>query len=99
MADVHEDDFVFVDWEGKHSSGQKPSKEISFHKGIYQVRAEINSVVHLHSPFCIALSLAGEQFPLVTVSAKKIIGNAPLVPAADPGSPELAHAVTAAFQQ
>jgi len=38
-----------LDWDGRHLSGDKPSKENFLHLAMYQERADNGAVVHLHS--------------------------------------------------
>ncbi len=45
-----------VDMEGNHLSGDRPSKEVSFHLEIYRNRPQANAIVHLHSTYLTALS-------------------------------------------
>jgi L-fuculose-phosphate aldolase len=99
LGDASEQDYILVDWYGNYAGKKKPSIEINFHLGIYKVRPEINSVIHLHPPHCIALSIASDKFPLVTLTAKKTIGKVPMVPALEPGSGELAQHVIESFAQ
>ncbi|GAM76232.1 ribulose-5-phosphate 4-epimerase [Vibrio ishigakensis] len=45
-----------VNMDGEHLTGNKPSKEVSFHLEIYKNRAQANAIVHLHSTYLTALS-------------------------------------------
>jgi L-fuculose-phosphate aldolase len=99
FADTTEENIVLVDLYGKVLEGSlKPSKEVKFHCGIYRVRPEIRAVVHTHSPAATAFSVVGKEVPMVTVSAAKGVGRAPLVGYAPPGSDELAQLVMERFQ-
>lgn len=45
-----------LDFEGKHVSGDKPSKEIFLHTAFYDTRANVGAVVHLHSTYATLMS-------------------------------------------
>jgi 3-dehydro-4-phosphotetronate decarboxylase len=42
--------------DGRHLSGDRPSKEIFLHKAFYETRPQTGAVVHLHSTYATALS-------------------------------------------
>jgi ribulose-5-phosphate 4-epimerase/fuculose-1-phosphate aldolase len=42
--------------DGRHLSGDRPSKEIFLHKAFYEARPQTGAVVHLHSTYATALS-------------------------------------------
>lgn len=42
--------------DGRHISGDKPSKEVFLHKAFYETRPQTGAVVHLHSTYATALS-------------------------------------------
>ncbi|GAM68587.1 ribulose-5-phosphate 4-epimerase [Vibrio sp. JCM 19236] len=50
------DTLSVVNMDGEHLTGNKPSKEASFHLEIYKNRAQANAIVHLHSTYLTALS-------------------------------------------
>lgn len=45
-----------LDFEGRHISGDKPSKEIFLHTAFYDTRPGVGAVVHLHSTYATAMS-------------------------------------------
>ncbi|WP_070965628.1 aldolase [Vibrio sonorensis] len=45
-----------VNMDGEHLSGEKPSKEVTFHIEIYRHRPQAKAIVHLHSTYLTALS-------------------------------------------
>jgi len=55
------DDIVICDLNGKVLEGKYKNtySEVAIHTGVYKKRKEFNSVVHTHSPYVIALSMAG----------------------------------------
>ncbi len=54
------DDILVCDMDGKVLQGKYKStySEVFIHTGIYKKRKEFNSVIHSHSPYTIALSIA-----------------------------------------
>ncbi|MBW9052369.1 3-oxo-tetronate 4-phosphate decarboxylase [Rhizobium mesosinicum] len=49
--------------DGRHLSGDKPSKEIFLHSAFYETRPEVGAVVHLHSTYATALSCLSDVDP------------------------------------
>ena len=56
------DDFVLVDTDGGVIDGENPSSELPMHLSIFRRIGEADAVVHCHSPFTVALTVAGEAF-------------------------------------
>lgn len=55
---LSEDDILVVDAEGKVLKGDaKPSIETGMHLAVYQVRPEVNALVHAHPPLTVAFTL------------------------------------------
>lgn len=53
------EDFILIGMNGKPlSSDRKPSSEWKLHKEIYQIRPDINCIIHAHPPSAIAASVA-----------------------------------------
>lgn len=86
--------------DGRHVSGDPPSKEAFLHALMYGKRNSAVAVVHLHSTYAVALScLHGLDTerpirPLTPYYVMKI-GNLKLLPYFAPGDDALAHAVEA----
>lgn len=93
--DVVEDDLVVVDRTGKRVAGSgRPSSELGVHLRIYQLRHDVEAVVHAHPPFATAFAVAGEDLMAPVLPEILVqIGGVPLVPYATPGSPALAEAI------
>lgn len=54
------EDLVVVDPKGRLVRGERPpTSEFRLHTALYARRPEVQSVVHIHSPFAVAASLAG----------------------------------------
>ncbi|WP_206629979.1 MULTISPECIES: class II aldolase/adducin family protein [unclassified Mesorhizobium] len=56
MPGLDPDRISKVSRDGRHLSGDKPSKEIFLHRTFYDSRTATRAVVHLHSTCCTALS-------------------------------------------
>jgi ribulose-5-phosphate 4-epimerase/fuculose-1-phosphate aldolase len=89
-----------LDWEGKHVSGDQPSKEAFLHRAMYEQRTGAGAIVHLHSTHSAAVScMCGlnhdDCIPPLTPYFVMKIGRLPLVPYHRPGDPALAGAIGA----
>lgn len=79
-----------VSRDGKHISGDKPSKEIFLHNAFYETRPQTGAVVHLHSTFATALSCltdvdSDDCIPPLTPYVVMRVGQVKLVPYVRPG--------------
>lgn len=93
-----------VDLQGKHISGDKPSKEAFLHLAMYQERPSANGIVHLHSTHSVAVSCLCHEdhsdiLPPITAYYVMRIGRLPLLPYFRPGDMALADAVRAAARR
>lgn len=89
LRDVRPENLLVMTLGGdvlENPAGLRPSKEASFHLGIYQARAAVNAVVHVHPTFATIYSAARKPIPLVTVSAVNKLRQGPVVPEAPGGS-------------
>lgn len=60
-----EDDLVVIDYNGKKLEGRnEPSGEWQLHCMIYNIRKDINAVIHTHPIFSTAFSVAGVSFKI-----------------------------------
>ncbi|BDB27251.1 aldolase [Cupriavidus sp. P-10] len=87
-----------LDRDGRHISGDAPTKESLLHLAMYQERKGARAVVHLHSTHSVALSLDSELdpedlLPPLTAYYVMRVGSLPLVPYYAPGDPKLADAI------
>ena len=87
-----------LDWDGKHLSGDPPSKENFLHLAMYQEQARNQAVIHLHSTHSVAVSVLADLnpdnlLPPLTAYYVMRIGTLPLVPYYAPGDLALAGAV------
>jgi ribulose-5-phosphate 4-epimerase/fuculose-1-phosphate aldolase len=84
-----------LDWNGKHLSGEKPSKEYFLHLAVYENRIDSGAIVHLHSSYAAAVScLEGLDpvscIPPITPYFVMRVGKLPLIPYFRPGDKALA---------
>lgn len=83
---------------GKVVGKGKPSIELEMHRGIYNVRQDINAIVHTHSPFTIGVSISS-KFRHVIEEAKIVVGEPVIIENSPSGSTELAKAVSEEFKK
>ncbi len=93
-----------VSADGRHLSGDKPSKESFLHLAMYQERPAARGIVHLHCTHCVAVSClchanAEDVLPPITAYYVMRIGRLPLLPYYRPGDMALAEAVRVAARK
>ena len=87
-----------LDFEGNHLSGGAPTKESFLHLAVYAARPKARAVVHLHSPYAVALSCLtaknpDDEVPKLTAYGHMLCGKVALLPYYRPGDLALAEAV------
>ena len=87
-----------LDAEGRHLSGDKPTKEIPLHTALYDTRGSARAIVHLHSTHAVALTMLPEidpraALPPMTPYYLMRAGETALVPYYRPGDPDVADAI------
>ena len=89
------DMMVVTDFEGRKLAGRRdPSSELLMHLAVYELRPEINAVVHAHPPTATGFAVAG--IPLDRAVLAEVITTLGSIPIAEYGTPstqELADAV------
>ena len=86
------DDVVVTDMTGNTVDGRrKPSSEINFHLALYDVRPDIQAVVHTHSVYATTIACLGSELPAVHYMVGVCGNKVPLAPYATYGSKELAR--------
>ncbi len=73
------------------------SKEYRFHADILRLRPDINSVLHIHSPYATAYAVKGKNIPMVTDAAFKQ-AKVPFVGFAPSGTHELQQNMAEAIE-
>jgi len=87
-----------ISHDGRLLSGDAPTKEVPLHTALYQTRASVRAVVHLHSTHAVALSMLPEidpraVLPPMTAYYLMRCGATALVPYYRPGDPAVADAI------
>ncbi|HSB14739.1 MAG TPA: class II aldolase/adducin family protein [Bryobacteraceae bacterium] len=88
---MHPDDLIVVDMQGNKIVGRKErTSEIAMHLAVYNLRPDINSVVHAHPPVSTGFAAAGKPLNLALLPEVVIgLGCVPLAAYGLPGTPEL----------
>ncbi len=86
------------DANGRHTDGDKPTKEMPLHSAFYETRSTAGAVVHLHSCHAVALSMLEDTdpdnfLPPLTPYAIMKLGKVKLLPVFLPGDPAMGEAV------
>jgi L-fuculose-phosphate aldolase len=88
--EVREDDLLLIEiWTGKVVAGRhRPFSELPLHLEFYQVRDDVQAVIHAHPPVASGFAIAGlEVEPRITPEAVVSLGDRiPLAPTVKPGS-------------
>ncbi|OLF53882.1 aldolase [Pseudomonas chlororaphis] len=87
-----------VNSAGEWVSGAKPSKTLALHRQVYDRNPTVGGVVHTHSTYLVALTLAGvwtpdDILPPLTPYQVMKVGHIPLIGYQRPGSPKVAEQV------
>ena len=87
-----------VTMEGEYLSGDRPSKEVDFHRAIYHAAPEAKAIVHLHSTHLTALSCkkhidTENVLQAFTPYYVMRVGQLPCIPYFRPGSEKIAPAL------
>lgn len=86
--------------EGRHLSGDSPSKEIFLHKAFYETRPQAGAVVHLHSTHATALSCLSDTnpedcIPPLTPYVVMRVGHVKLIEYVRPGDEKMGDLIRA----
>ncbi len=91
------EDFSIIDLQGSVLGGNKrPSSEWKLHWRTYQVRPDVNAIVHLHPQVAVVLDACGYPVRLLTLDHAFYVGRIERVPFFHNGSDELAEAAAEA---
>lgn len=88
-----------IDGDGRHVSGDRPTKEVPLHTALYDTRGtRAGAVVHLHSHFAVAFSLLPgvdpeNALPPLTAYSLMQLGKVRLLPYMRPGDPAIGDAI------
>ena len=87
------DDFSLMTPDGDVKGGAgSPSSEWKLHSRTYQVREDVNSVIHLHPQHCVLLDALGHEIRLITLDHAYYVRSVGRTPYYPNGSDELANA-------
>jgi len=86
------------DADGRHISGDAPTKEMPLHSAFYETRKNTGAVVHLHSTHAVALSMLPDidpdnALPPLTPYAVMRVGKVALLPFFLPGDAAIGTAL------
>ena len=90
-----------LDDDFRHVGGDPPTKEVPLHRAFYQTRGDrAGAVVHLHSPYAVALSILppddpADVLPHLTPYPLMRLGRVPRLPFHLPGDPSVEAAIAA----
>jgi ribulose-5-phosphate 4-epimerase/fuculose-1-phosphate aldolase len=92
----------FVDAEGTHRAGDRPSKTVELHRRLYRAAPEAGCIVHTHSTHLVALTLQGvwrtdAVLPPITPYFVMKVGAVPLIAYHRPGDPAVADDIARAI--
>lgn len=84
--------------DGEHLAGDRPTKESFLHMAMYAQRPKDTAIVHLHSPYSVAVSCLADTnpedaIPPLTPYYAMRVGRLPMAPYYPPGDTSLADAV------
>lgn len=98
--EMTEEDVVILSMSGKKISGsESPSSEYPLHLAVYAHREDINAIVHTHSPYCAAFSIARKAIPPACEDMVQIVGGeVPVAPYAFPGTEALGEVTVSALE-
>lgn len=98
MGSLSAESISKLDNNWQHIAGGKPTKEVFLHQAMYAARASANAIVHLHSPYAVAVSCLADidpknTLPPMTPYAIMSFGRLPLIPYHRPGDKSLGDAI------
>ncbi len=85
---INAEDICVCDFEGAVLAGElNPSIEMGFHRAIFQVRPEINCVIHTHQVYASAIALLNKPIPALYDEQVRFLGRSvDIVPYAPSGT-------------
>lgn len=76
FEDLTPDSIVVVDLDGNVIEGDfKPSVDTTSHLYVYKHRADINGMVHTHSPYATSFAITGEPIEIYTTTSAAVFGG------------------------
>ncbi len=98
LGNLTEEELSVVAPNGELVQGNRPTKEINFHKVIYEKYDEAKVIIHLHSTYLTALSCLNNLnkenvIKAFTPYVVMRLGSVPIIPYFKPGSAEIGEAI------
>ncbi|WP_281182194.1 aldolase [Vibrio sonorensis] len=95
LGELTESTLSLVTLDGEWIDGNKPSKEVDFHRAIYKTKPSYQGIVHLHSTYLTALSCQtnldkSNALQAFTPYYVMRVGALPSIPYFRPGHPSIA---------
>lgn len=76
FEDLTPESIVVVDLDGNIIEGDfKPSVDTTSHLYVYKHRADINGMVHTHSPYATSFAITGEPIEIYTTTSAAVFGG------------------------
>jgi 3-dehydro-4-phosphotetronate decarboxylase len=90
--------------DGVQQSGERASKTLALHRGIYAADEGAACIIHTHSTHLVALSLAGvwsedDIVPPITPYYVMKVGHVPLIPYHRPGDPAVVELIDTTIER
>lgn len=91
-----EDDLVLVDSHGKSLEvGKKASSEFAMHKRVYELRSDVNAIVHCHPAYCTYFASSKHDLNICLLTEAIVAqGAIPKAKLAIPSTNEVADSIT-----
>ena len=91
LSDLAEEDIVLIDKNSNVPEGdKKPSSEKNLHIAVYNLRPDINAIIHCHAPYTSAFAVSHIPLSKPIISENVFyFGEIPVAPYALPGSDKL----------
>lgn len=98
-GDLKPQDLVVVDLLGRKIDGRlRPSIETPMHCSIYRSRADVNGIVHAHSPMSMAYAATNREIPATTIELAGVCGGrVPVARYVTPATEELGEVTAEAL--
>ncbi len=89
------EDIVRTDLTGKILEGnRKPSSEIKMHLYIYNMRKDVNAIVHSHPPYTVAACCSGGIKSELLAESLLVLGDVPLARFASPSTSGICDSIS-----
>lgn len=99
-GNLRREDIMRVLADGTFAGLHRPSSELPFHQAIYQVRPDVQAVVHAHPVALVAFSMCSQLPPTrLFHQVHQVCGEVQLAPYALPGSAALGESIAATASQ